>query len=80
MDWYDNWYILSMFITHACDNFPEVEKTRCFGLKIMSSWTRLIISLFFYYIRKFPLLQILFVSWYAREKIWSSNLDRGQHH
>ncbi|XP_056844245.1 protein DETOXIFICATION 19-like isoform X2 [Raphanus sativus] len=33
VDWYDNWDILPMFVTHAYDSFPEVDKAKFFGLK-----------------------------------------------
>ncbi|KAL0718887.1 hypothetical protein Bca4012_068210 [Brassica carinata] len=35
VDWFDNWVILPVFVTHAYDSFPEVDKAKCFGLKIM---------------------------------------------
>ena len=36
VDWFDKWNIFPIFITLAYDNFPEVDKDKCVGLKIVS--------------------------------------------
>nr|VDC76778.1 unnamed protein product [Brassica rapa] len=36
VDWFDKWNTFPIFITLAYDNFPEVDKDKCVGLKIVS--------------------------------------------